>query len=183
MRTSNIASSVYLFILAVVFAAACTVSCRRLFSTAPSRTTLYYSNSFESDDDAKGWTGVATDMFIADPAPNSGDRSLQIGGGCIQPAAWLVFPKTTEEIRFKFSCWGKVDQPNQSGAVVLGVEGDTDDSNSLEIRIQERNWTYYASNASLVCPRGKQLRLEMRIGGIVFASMHVDGLIVERVND
>ncbi len=177
------ASTGYSFFLTAVLAAVCAVSCRKFFSTAPSRTALYYSNSFELPDDAKGWSGLTADMFVVDPAPNSRNRSLQIGGGCIQPTAWLVFPKTKEETRFTLSCWGKVDQPNQSGTVLLRVEGDTGDSNTVSLRIKDRNWMYLTSSAFLVCPKGRQLRVEMLIGGILFASMHVDGLIIEKVAD
>jgi hypothetical protein len=169
-----------LFIFMIIAAA---LSCRRMFSTAPAENEVFYFNSFETADDAKGWNGLKPDMFVDAPAPGCGNKSLQIGGGCVQPAAWIVFPKITEGGRFKVSCWGMVDQPNQSGAVAVRLEAEKSTLRESSVRIADRTWTHYESDSVIVCPAGGQLRLELRIGGILFASMHLDGLTVERVGE
>ncbi|HEX9935458.1 MAG TPA: hypothetical protein VGB38_09705 [bacterium] len=141
----------------------------------------FYFNSFESADDANGWNGVEENMFVEDPAPNSGKQSLHIGGGCIQPTAWKVFPKAEADARYALSCWGKIDQENQSGEVVLMLDGDERFSSETVLSVNSREWTFYGSEKSLFCPKGRSLRLEFRVGGIIFASMAIDVLTVERL--
>jgi hypothetical protein len=167
----------------LAIATAVTLHCDKIFDVPFVSRSVYYYNSFESATDTLRWNGVSVGMFVDDPAPNSGNRSLQIGGGCIQPTAWITLPETKEEGRFKLSCWGKVDQPSQSGGVLLYVDGEMYYSPVAEIRIKDRDWTYYESDTCISCPKVKRLRVELMIGGIIFASMHVDGLSVEAVEN
>lgn len=165
-----------LFMLSVLIGSAC----RKVITNPFDSAAIYYFNSFESQEDAVKWNGFTSAQFVQDPAPNSGSQSLRIGGGCIQPAAWIVLPKAEAEGWVRFSCWGKVDQANQSGIVRLALEGEPDDSREITVRIQGANWTHFQSENSLFCPKGGRLRIELIIGGIVFASMHVDGLTIEK---
>jgi hypothetical protein len=170
------------FILASVLALCCT-SCEKGALNSPSRGNFYYFNSFETAADTNGWNGILQNMFVPDPAPNSGEKSLDIGGGCVQPTAWMVFPTAQADGSYKLQCWGKIDQENQSGQVILRLEGDDTFSMEIVAFIKDRTWTFYESDRALFCPKGKQLRLEMIVGGIIFASMHIDGLTITRIPD
>ncbi|MCW8849541.1 MAG: hypothetical protein OQJ81_06120, partial [Melioribacteraceae bacterium] len=62
---------------------------RDLYDESGNKQYIYYSNSFETENDTIGWRRVFTQMMVTEPAPNSDKKSLHIGGGCIQPAASL----------------------------------------------------------------------------------------------
>jgi hypothetical protein len=171
---------IFLFFMAMVLILCC-LSCEKGALNPPKRDTPFYYNSFETATDANGWSGISQDMFVQDPSPNSGFKSLNLGGGCIQPTAWFVFPKARSDGWYKLQCWGKIDQENQGGQVILKLEGDDTFSMEVLVFIKDRSWTYYESDLPIFCPKGKQLRLEMLVGGIIFASMHVDGLTLTRV--
>ncbi len=173
--------SVRLMPAIAVIAACMGASCRKGMPLAPRVAVELYFNSFESPDDAKNWSGVTPQMFIADPAPGMGGASLQIGGGCIQPTAWLVLPAAVSGGWYTLSCWGKIDQENQSGRVVLRIDGAPEGADALAVVVKDRSWTRYVADGMLYCPKGNRLRIELIVGGIVFVSMHVDGLTVERV--
>jgi hypothetical protein len=68
-------------------------------------------------------------------------------------------------------------------AVVCGLscrKGMPVAPDALAVVVKDRSWTRYDAEGMLYCPKGKRLRIDLMIGGIIFASMHVDGLTIER---
>ena len=156
------------------------VSCKKKNPLEPG-SVFFYFNSFETAGDANDWHGVHSEMFVEDPAPNGGQKSLRIGGGCVQPTAWLTFSELERSRTFKLSCWGNVIEDGQVGTLTLYVMNGEEYGSSISIQIEGGEWTLYESDNLLVCPSGKHLRLEIMIGGIVGATMHLDCLAVEMV--
>ena len=142
---------------------------------------FFYFNSFETAGDTTDWHGVYSEMFVEEPAPNGGQKSLRIGGGCVQPTAWLIFSELERIRPFKLSCWGKVIEDGQVGMLTLYVMDGEEYGSSISIQIKGGEWTQYESDNLLVCPSGKHLRLEIMIGGFVGATMHLDCLAVGMV--
>ncbi len=157
-------------------------TCKRISIVGPdSILGVFYFNSFESTEDADDWQGIMPEMFVEEPAPHGGDKSLLIGGGCIQPTASITFPKLEHTTSLKLSCWGKVREEHQSGVLILSAIDEAESLQSISITLQGNEWKHYESEGILLCPSGKQLRLEIMIGGIVGASMYLDRLTIERV--
>ena len=140
-----------------------------------------YFNSFESEEDASNWVGVFPAMFVSDPSPSGGNQSLHIGGGCIQPTAYIDLPAQPDSGNYTVSCYGKTGVGQ--GSLFLIVDWDKPGQRKeTNIHIKHDNWTYYKCGESIYCPTGKTLRLEIHIGGFVFMSMFVDQIKVKKVN-
>ncbi len=120
-------------------------------------------------------------MFIEDPAPGEGTSSLRIGGGCMQPAASITFPHLHRSERFRLSLWGKAHDQNQTGTIALTSYDGKSNLDEITIHIDDPRWRSYRTEASLICVSGTRLRMEIRIGGFVPATMQIDGLIIERI--
>ena len=142
---------------------------------------MFYFNSFETADDTTGWHGISSLMFEEDAAPNSGKKSLRIGGGCIQPTAYRTFSKFERNGIFRLSCWAKVREHGQAGTLVLKVMNGEESVQSMSLAIDSEEWTFFQSYDFLFCMPGSRLKLEIMIGGIVPASMNLDCLAIERV--
>jgi hypothetical protein len=157
-----------------------TVSCDKK-STRPAPVGVVYFNSFESAQDTTGWQGITDKMFVPDPAPGAGIRSLLIGGDCIQPAAYLDLPYQVGPGDYVVSCWGKVPQVSQPGGIVLQIAQEGGEARQIQLRVDSENWTFHKSRESLRCPEGCTLRLQVWIGGFVPANMFVDCIKIEKV--
>ena len=163
----------------IVFCLLSFFSCRKWLVDPNNR--IFYFNSFENDEDASDWQGISHQMFEEDPAPNSGSKSLRIGGGCIQPTASITFPQLSEESTYTLSCWGKVHDQGQMGSIVLVVTDGEKNQQEIGLNIENNNWTFHQSKATLFCPAKMRLKLEIRIGGFVAAFMNVDCIKIEKV--
>ena len=140
-----------------------------------------YFNSFESATDTANWVGIFPAMFVSDPSPSGGEKSLHIGGGCIQPTAYIDLPAQPDSGNYTISCWGK--KGIGVGSVLLTISGETyPDRTELILRINQDDWTFIKSEELIYCARDKQLRLEILCGGIVDQTMFVDQIKVEKVN-
>lgn len=142
-----------------------------------------YFNSFESEEDAANWVGFSPAMFVSDPSPGGGEKSLLIGGGCIIPSAWIDLPVQPDGGKYTISCWGK--KGTGSGSIRLTIFDETyHDETELILRINQDDWTYIQSEDSIYCAQDKQLRLEIHGGGGYGGSltMFVDQIKVERIN-
>ncbi len=145
----------------------------------PGRGAIYY-NSFETARDTTGWWGVTEAMFVDDPAPHAGDRSLHIGGGCIQPTAYIDLPAPVDDGNYRVSCWGKLEDITRRGSISLIVDADAEGRREIHLVVYDAAWTHYVSQETISCPARQRMRLEIMIGGFVPAGMFVDGITVER---
>ena len=144
----------------------------------PDKSVVYF-NSFETPADTSGWTGLSPTMFVEDPAPGQGLRSLRIGGGCVQPTAYWNLDPVFGEGDYQLSFWGRVNDANQSGTVILRRTDVSD--REIGITLHENRWVYYRNPNTLHVPAGSRMRIEIVIGGYVPASMNIDGLAVLKV--
>lgn len=142
---------------------------------SPGRTV--YCTSFERAADTAGWEGIVPELFVDDPAPGCGRRSLKIWGGCIQPTASLALGPHDKAAYYSFSVWAKAIEETQPGSVSLVSEGD---ESPAMVTVKELRWHFLNSNKLVFCPAGKPLRLDLSVGGFVPASMQIDGLLVCR---
>lgn len=158
----------------------CGDSCHNPSGGDPART-LYFT-SFETPEDIAGWTGIAEENLNGDPAPGGGDRSLLIGGGCIQPTAYIVLEAEDTDAVYFLSCWGRLLDESQPGSVALATDERWDERDGCSVRVASEDWTYYRSEDQVTCPAGQRLRIEIYIGGIIGASMCLDRIAVEAVD-
>jgi hypothetical protein len=143
---------------------------------------IVYFNSFESSQDVHGWTGIDEKMFLDDPAPNGGRKSLHIGGGCVHPTAEAVVGGEHAAGDYVISCWGRLDDVSQPGGVVLKAYLDGQPCGESTLTVRTGEWSYYASGEPLTCDEGVEFKIELGIGGIVAASMSLDCLKIERID-
>ena len=143
---------------------------------------IIYFNSFETNDDAAGWTGISEGDLIGEPAPGGGEHSLRIGGGCVQPTAYIVLEPQDVEAVYSLSCWGKLFDESQPGGVVLATDEKWDQRRSTALVVDAGDWGFYRSKDQIVCPAGQRLRIEIYIGGIMGGSMMIDNITVEAVD-
>lgn len=155
------------------------VSCDQK-ATTPTGSALYF-NSFESVADTTGWFGVTEAMFVTDPAPAGGNQSLHIGGGCVQPTAYIDLPTPALGGYFKVSCWGKLEEITHGGSMGLVIDAGNAQRREIHLMVSDTVWTFYESEEYLQCPPTQDLRLEIFIGGFVPAGMFVDCIEVERI--
>jgi hypothetical protein len=166
----------FLFLISILF----TTYCIR-FPNEPSVEAFYF-NSFEIESDTTDWYGISYKMFVENPAPNGGDKALLLCGGCVQPAAYIDLPISNLDENYSLSFWAKIIEENQSGIISLSaVEGD-EKLSEISLLVDSQNWKYYKSEKNLFCPAGKQVRLEIIIGGFIPASILVDLLKIEKQN-
>jgi hypothetical protein len=169
------------YVAGVILFSCMFISCAKK-STAPTSGPIYFS-SFESPEEATGWHGITEDMFVDHPAPNGGIRSLYIGGGCIQPAAYNDLPSQTTGGSYTISCWGKLQKSPQEGNVLLTVANGGAKSKQVQLTIVDEEWRFYESEESLHCPANCQLRLEIFIGGFCSAYMFIDCIKIEKTKE
>ncbi|MFC1620380.1 T9SS type A sorting domain-containing protein [Candidatus Neomarinimicrobiota bacterium] len=145
---------------------------------APPDSLIIYSNSFETPEDTSGWIGLGSWMFVDDPAPDEGTRSLLIGGGCIQPAAWIDVPCTTGDGPYRLSFWGNTGLITPYGGYVLVGPADPYSAFAagIEVHVDSLNWHYYQAEGELSLGGIDTLRIQILIGGIVYDDMQIDGL-------
>lgn len=140
-----------------------------------------YSSSFESVGDTLGWQGLNKSMFVNDPAPQGGKSSLHVSGGCPQPAATYDLGNVHEG-KYRMSFWGKMGQPSQSALVYLYYGDRESQSQRIQLQVSGEEWKSYSAPAELNVPANANLKLEIWVGGIVFADVYVDMLKIEKVN-
>jgi hypothetical protein len=170
------------FRFAIIFFAIFTIqACSENSSSPNDAGDAFYFNSFEADKDTLGWTGLSKSMFANDPCPATGHRSIHIGGGCIQPAASIELPALMRG-KYKLNFWGKMGQKSQAAQIVLKISGENSESNKIAVGVSGTDWKEYFSSEILSVPSGKKLKLEILVGGIIFADVFVDNLKIIKVN-
>lgn len=147
---------------------------------SPSDSPVVYVNSFEAPADTSGWFGLGDWMLVEDPAPGQGSRSLLIGGGCLQPVAWIDIPCTTGDGTYRLSFWGKAGEvtPNGGSVVVGPVDWNTPLSENIQIWADSLDWTFYQAEGHLNLGGIDTLRIQIWVGGIVYDDVQLDGLEV-----
>lgn len=138
---------------------------------------VIYSNSFETAADTTGWRGVYTSMFINDPAPLSGRKSLRIGGGCIQPAASLDISGSALRGKYKITCWAKT---GRGGGSIYLNDGNARHAESA-VAPADTLWNYYQSEIPFSYSGTSALRIEIYAGGIIPANIYLDNLKILKV--
>jgi photosystem II stability/assembly factor-like uncharacterized protein len=116
--------------------------------------------------------------FRNDAAPNCGNQSLFISGGCIWPHAWIEFCPYENNGFYRLRCWGKDLQIG--GTVSIEVEGDSP-REQISIAITNKEWTHYESDQTLYCPAGRRIVLSMGAGGIIPSAMLIDKVEIVKV--
>jgi len=139
---------------------------------------LIYYCSFESPEDTTGWHGITEEMFVDDPAPGCGKKSLLLEGGCLQPAAWRVLDTEYGSSLYKLSCWGK--KGTDSGNVRLTIIQNHRPLAEIMFTIDSETWRFYQAEKVLPHPPGSKVQLELRVGGFVYQNMFIDGLKIEK---
>lgn len=142
---------------------------------------IVYMNSFESAQDTVGWQGIFQYMFVNDPAPNCGSKSLKISGGCIYPSASINFDSSLAGHSYRLNCWGKVGK--DGGTIFLTTNDSLSFSPpSIYIFITDSVWTHYVSDKILYCPENETLRLGIFSGGDNPAHIFVDWIAIEQID-
>jgi hypothetical protein len=145
-------------------------------SQGQQRGIVVYSNSFESLQDTVGWRGSM--QFRNDAAPDCGNQSLFISGGCVWPHAWIELGPYDNNGYYIIRCWGKDLQIG--GSISIEVDGDFP-RDQIGIAVNDKEWTHYESDRTLYCPAGRRIVLSMGAGGIVPSAMLVDKLEIVNV--
>jgi hypothetical protein len=170
MRTALI-THICIFLTLSLFASSCKNATE---PTNNSDGIIVYENSFESSSDTVGWRGYGARELRNDPAPGGGSISLFVSGGCIVPHAVYDLPVAETNGCYKITCWGR--NLAIGGGVGLKIAGDR--GRGVGVAVMDTVWTSYTSMDSLFCPAGKQLRIEMDCGGIVYSAMLVDMIAI-----
>lgn len=158
------------FGISLLFFAWALVSC-----SEGSGSTLYFT-SFEKDTDVRPWNGAAKEMLIKDAAPNGGEQSIKIGGGCIQPAAAMPL-NILETGYYKISFWAKMVEGDGAGISMRHRETGVE---LTGVAISGDAWNYYESDR-FALSAGDPVDIEIYAGGIVFAETEVDLIDIRRV--
>lgn len=138
---------------------------------------IVYYNSFEYTQDTLEWEGINYSMFVDDPAPQGGNKSLLIGGGCLQPTARIFFEGPNEATNYKIGFWAKMKDSTQSAQVVLTKSpGEEWEGKDLVQTVSGTEWQMYYSDSLFYCPPKGKFELHIFCGGIIPAEMNIDKL-------
>jgi len=132
---------------------------------------INYSNSFETLNDTIDWTGITRHNFVRNPAPNGGEYSLKIGGGCMRPAATIII-KGLNAGFYKVSFWAKVLEHDKLGSITILTNSNDELSSTI---INSNVWTKYESD-QLYIHSSSELFVNINIGGIIPEHLYLDNL-------
>lgn len=136
-----------------------------------------YINSFETPKDTVHSEGVKYNMFVNDPAPQCGYKSLQISGGCYQPAAVYYFEGPDRATKYRLEFWGKMIETGQSAIVVISPEkNDPFGENEITITVNGTDWNYYRASKVIDLPAKAKFKVSVICGGIIPATLKMDYL-------
>ena len=143
---------------------------------SPENGKIIYINSFETQSGFEDWSGLNETSWISEAAPNCGNKSVLISGGCVIPHTKYVFQKTFLPGNYTIECWGKATKNSSGGGVTLKY-----DDSSVSIGIIDSVWVHKTSE-TLFLSETKSLEIEMNSGGFVPGGMLIDKLIVRKMN-
>ena len=142
---------------------------------------LVYSTSFENESEISGWDGITKENLIDTTFAEGKKHSLHIGGGCIQPAASYVL-STVPPGKYKLSFWAKMGQASQSAMLLLKPAENSAFIDSVNSQVIGTSWKYYETEKNLSISSAMKLKLEIMVGGIIFADVYIDNLKIEKIN-
>jgi hypothetical protein len=146
----------------------------------PDGTTIYFT-SFESPSDTLAWSTYGTVMLTDDAPPGGGSGSLLITGGCDGGFARLRLGPLTTGSSFTIRFWAKKIGPSAPQAVLTIAEKPYDEMIGVSVTTSE--WSSYAPDDQLFCPRGKSLLIEFHAGGFAGGTLLTDLLEVVRLGE
>lgn len=136
----------------------------------------FYYNSFEVETDARGWEGISEGNFCGEAAPEGGNKSVIIGGGCVQPAASLNLGAVQSSAKLRICFQAKMVQENQGACLYLINYSGNEILDSIAVSVSGNYWKGYDSNSSLNVTRGDSLRIDVIAGGYFAAEVMLDCL-------
>ncbi|MBM4176805.1 MAG: hypothetical protein FJ213_11640 [Ignavibacteria bacterium] len=167
----------YLLFSALIF-----ISCGEGINYPDASPNSIYFNSFENDNDTTGWKDLNPRMFVDDPCPDGGKKSLSIGGGCFQPVSYFVSKPISESGNYKIQFWAKAAKSEMSGTVMLGIGDPHFPMNgSKYVQVNDSSWKFYNSDV-LFCHSGSKLRIELIVGGIIPSAIFLDNIEILLIN-
>lgn len=122
---------------------------------------VLYSSSFESPADTLGWTGYGFRWLAGDAPGGGGSQAFGISGTCIWPHARYTLEPLGTGSHCTVRCWGRVVEG--PGLVQLTVAGSYE--SVVTLVIEEQVWTPYSSSATIWCPAGESLEIDVSSGG------------------
>jgi hypothetical protein len=169
-------SLAFLVLMVVAFSA-----CKQTSEPENEEGNLVYRSTFEKESDIVGWSGISKEN-LSDTTYSGGDKhSLHIGGGCIQPAASYE-SSSVQPGKFKLSFWARMRQSSQSAAIYLGPSDYYSKPERLRLDVADTTWKYYETEKSLNISSPTKLKLEVLVGGIIFADVYIDNLKIGKIN-
>lgn len=146
----------------------------------PHRNVIYHS-SFESPQDTVGWTGYAGIRRYEDAAPDGGNYSLLVSGGCPIPHALYEIGPFPRNASLIIEGWGR--SLDAGGGVVIQTSYFGERRRRYTgFSIQTEEWTFFQSEEPFPVKKGDVLYIHISAGGIVSGTVLVDLLTVREVN-
>jgi len=136
-----------------------------------------YSTSFEKESDISDWSGVSKYNLTTSTCPEGEHFSLNISGGCMQPAASCEIPVVPSG-KYKLSFWAKMGQASQSAGLCLKQADSLDFIDTVNVQVTDTTWKYYETEKSLNMNSPSKLKIEVFVGGIIYANVFIDNLKV-----
>ena len=167
--------SMSIFMLCLILLTIPFSSCQN--STSPDSFTIYY-NSFEKSSDLMGWNGIEESDLVDDAAPNGGQKSAFISGGCNMPTAFRTFSPIGVDQSVRIQCYGK--NLGFGGSVVIGIGENY--SYDLGLSVKDTTWTFYEFDNSIFWPANSSLTICLNSGGILATAMLIDELKIVKSN-
>ena len=156
-------------------------ACQNSSQPESQNTNTVYSTPFETESDISGWIGITSENLSNTACPDGKHYSLHIGGGCIQPAASYEIP-AVQPGKYKISFWARMGQTSQSAGLYLRTVTNPFYVDTLSVQVTDTTWKYYESEKSLNIPSPMKLKLDVLVGGIIFADVFIDNLKIEMTN-
>ena len=142
---------------------------------------IIYFNSFESPKDTVGWTGYAGIRLYEEAAPEGGNYSLLVSGGCPIPHALYKIGPFQRNAGLVIEGWGRAK--DAGGGVSLQTNFFSDEARKYTgFSIDAEDWKFFQSEEIMSVERGDVLYIHINAGGIVPGTVLIDRLTVRVVN-
>jgi hypothetical protein len=146
--------------------------------SAESNKIIYY-NSFETAADTAGFEGYGFYDFNTEAAPNGGNYSLYVSGGCLWPHVIVRIPVRETDGYYQLRGWGR---DLEIGGVVQLHNNWPEWGESIHFSVSASVWSFYTSDSILFCPAGQPMTLMMASGGFAPSAMLVDQIEIVKLD-